>query len=99
MLSIIIPVRNEADNLEISLIIFLIIEKLKLWNLIVNDFSRDITLTNAKVLCEKSKNFKVLDNKKEGLGEQCWNPRVIGKIYYNHDGRSFWQYIWSFDLC
>tara|TARA_A100001015_G_scaffold295897_1_gene375431 strand:+ start:65 stop:778 length:714 start_codon:yes stop_codon:yes gene_type:complete len=69
MLSIIIPVRNETDNLEDIFDYFS--NNLKSLNyeaLIVNDFSRDNTLTNAKALCEKSKNFKVLDNKKKGLG-------------------------------
>jgi len=69
MLSIIIPVRNEADNLEDIFDYFSNnLKNLNYEALIVNDFSRDNTLTNAKVLCEKSKNFKVLDNKKEGLG-------------------------------
>jgi len=69
MLSIIIPVRNEADNLEDIFDYFSNnLKNLNYEALIVNDFSRDNTLTNAKVLCEKSKNFKVLDNKKKGLG-------------------------------
>lgn len=69
MLSIIIPVRNEADNLEDIFDYFSNnLKNLNYEALIVNDFSRDNTLINAKVLCEKSKNFKVLDNKKKGLG-------------------------------
>ena len=69
MLSIIIPVRNEADNLEDIFDYFSNnLKNLNYEALIVNDFSRDNTLTNAKALCEKSKNFKVLDNKKKGLG-------------------------------
>ena len=69
MLSIIIPVRNEADNLEDIFDYFSNnLKNLNYEALIINDFSRDNTLINAKVLCEKSKNFKVLDNKKKGLG-------------------------------
>ena len=69
MLSIIIPVRNEADNLEDIFDYFSNnLKNLNYEALIVNDFSRDNTLTSAKALCEKSKNFKVLDNKKKGLG-------------------------------
>ena len=69
MLSIIIPVRNEADNLEDIFDYFSNnLKNLNYEALIINDFSRDNTLINAKVLCEKSKNFKVLQKKKKGLG-------------------------------
>ncbi len=68
MLSIIIPVRNESDSLE-----DLMEHYSKNMNnfdyevLVINDFSKDNTLEKAKNLF-KNKNFKVLDNKKKGLG-------------------------------
>ena len=69
MLSIIIPARNEADNLKDILDYF----NTKLVNinfevLIINDFSEDGTLDIAKKLFNSNNNFKVLDNKKKGLG-------------------------------
>jgi dolichol-phosphate mannosyltransferase len=68
MLTIIIPVRNESDSLDV---IFEHYSK-NLGNLdyevlIINDFSKDNTFEKAKNLF-KTKNFKVLDNKKKGLG-------------------------------
>ena len=36
--------------------------------LIINDFSQDNTLENARNLFDKSENFKVFNNKKKGLG-------------------------------
>ena len=36
--------------------------------MIVNDFSKDDTLKVARELQQKYKNFKILDNKKKGLG-------------------------------
>ena len=69
MLSIIIPVRNEADSLEDIFNYFtknLIEEDYEV--LIINDFSEDDTLFKAKQLIERNANFKVFDNKKKGLG-------------------------------
>ena len=68
MLSIIIPVRNESDNLEHIMDHYLKnLRSLDYEVLIINDFSKDNTLEKARSLF-KSKNFKVLDNKKKGLG-------------------------------
>ena len=69
MLSIIIPARNEVDNLKDILDNF----STKLVNinfevLIINDYSEDSTLDVARKLFDQSDNFKVYDNKKKGLG-------------------------------
>ena len=69
MLSIIVPVRDESDSLKDILDYF----SKNLINinyevLIINDFSKDNTLENARNLFDKSKNFKVFDNKTKGLG-------------------------------
>ena len=68
MLSIIIPVRNESDSLySIMEHYSKNLSNLDYEVLIVNDFSKDDTLEKARNLF-KNKNFKVLDNKKKGLG-------------------------------
>ena len=59
MLSIIVPVRDESDSLKDILDYF----SKNLINinyevLIINDFSKDNTLENARNLFEKSKNLK-----------------------------------------
>ena len=65
MLSIIIPVRNESDNLEHIMDHYSKnLRSLDYEVLIINDFSKDNTLEKARSLF-KSKNFKVLDNKKK----------------------------------
>ena len=69
MLSIIVPVRDESDSLKDILDYF----SKNLINinyevLIINDFSKDNTLENARNLFDKSENFKVFNNKKKGLG-------------------------------
>ena len=69
MLSILIPVRNESDNLK-DLINYYS-NKLQHINyevLIINDFSDDDTLEKANSLSYENKKFKVLNNKKKGLG-------------------------------
>ena len=69
MLSILIPVRNEYENLEKIESTFR--EKFKVKDfevLIINDFSTDNTLQKAKELSEKNSNFKVINNKIKGLG-------------------------------
>ena len=68
MLSIIIPVRNESDSLDTIMDHYS--KNLNNFDyevLIINDFSKDNTLEKARDLF-KSKNFKILDNKKKGLG-------------------------------
>jgi len=69
MLSILIPVRNESESLEDIIEYF----SENLTNishevLIINDFSEDDTLKKASLLFQKIKNFKVLNNKRRGLG-------------------------------
>ena len=69
MLSIIIPAKNEAENLQD---IFNYFSK-KLVNIdyeiiVINDFSSDETLTKAQYLFQSDNKFKIFDNKKEGLG-------------------------------
>ena len=66
MLSIIVPVRNESENLDEVFNYF----NQNLLNLdyevlIINDFSEDDTLTKTKKLIEKNKKFKVFENKKK----------------------------------
>ena len=69
MLSIIIPAKNEAENLQD---IFNYFSK-KLVNIdyeiiVINDFSSDETFTKAQYLFQSNNKFKIFDNKKEGLG-------------------------------
>ena len=69
MLSIIVPVRNESENLREVFTYFS--QNLSAMNyevLIINDFSKDDTLEKTKKLMSEFKNFRVLDNKKKGLG-------------------------------
>ena len=69
MLSIIIPARNEADNLEDILNYFeknLLKEDFEV--LLINDFSDDDTLSKAKKIFQLKNRFKVFDNQKKGLG-------------------------------
>ena len=68
MLTIIIPVRNESDSLETIMDHYSKnLKNIDYEVLIINDFSKDNTLEKARTLF-KSKNFRVLDNKKKGLG-------------------------------
>ena len=69
MLSIIIPTRNETDNLQD--ILDNISSKLKELDfevLIINDYSDDDTLSKSEKLFAPHEQFRVLDNKKKGLG-------------------------------
>ena len=69
MLSIIVPVKNESDNLQSVFDYFS--NNLKNLNyevLIINDYSEDDTLDKTKKLVEKYKKFKVLNNTVKGLG-------------------------------
>ena len=69
MLSIIVPVRNESENLDEVFNYFTQnLQKLDFEVLIINDFSEDDTFEKAKKLSEKNNNFKVFENKKKGLG-------------------------------
>jgi len=68
MLSIIIPVRDESDSLEAIMDYYSKnLNSLDYEILVINDFSKDNTLEKARNLF-KNKNFKVLNNKKKGLG-------------------------------
>ena len=69
MLSIIIPARNEADNLEDILNYFEEnLLEIDFEVLLINDFSDDKTLSRAKKIFESNNKFKVFDNQKKGLG-------------------------------
>tara|TARA_B100000945_G_scaffold284731_1_gene254553 strand:- start:4060 stop:4776 length:717 start_codon:yes stop_codon:yes gene_type:complete len=69
MLSILIPLRDEVENLPHILRNFE--ENIKEINyevIFVNDFSKDDTFIEAKKLSDRHKNYLVFDNKKKGLG-------------------------------
>ena len=69
MLSIIVPVRDESNNIQDVFDYFN--NNLKMIEhevLIINDFSNDDTLEKSKNLIIKYKNFKVFNNLKKGLG-------------------------------
>ena len=69
MLSIIVPLRNESDSLKDIFDYFTKnLAKINYEVLIINDFSEDDTLKNAKYLFANEENFKVLDNETKGLG-------------------------------
>jgi dolichol-phosphate mannosyltransferase len=69
MLSIIIPARNEAENLEDILIYFeQNLLEIDFEVLIINDFSEDDTFLKSKKVFENRNNFKVFDNTKKGIG-------------------------------
>ena len=69
MLSILIPVRDESDGLkELYDNLSKNLTKINYEVLIINDFSTDGTLQIAKNLFANSNNFKILDNKRKGLG-------------------------------
>jgi len=69
MLSIIVPVRNESQNLRGVFEYFS--NNLKNINfevLIINDFSKDDTFYKSENLSKEFENFRVFNNKKKGLG-------------------------------
>ncbi len=69
MLSIIIPLRNEIDNLEnIKENFNKNLVNIKFEVIFINDFSTDRTFQKAKEIAQENINFKVFDNKKRGLG-------------------------------
>ena len=64
MLSIIVPVRNESNNLKSVFDYFSDnLKNLEYEVLIINDYSEDETLNITKKLVEEYKNFKVFDIK------------------------------------
>ena len=69
MLSIIIPARNESDNLQDILNYFINgMETINYEVILINDFSDDNTLEQAKEIFKNHKNFKIYNNNKKGLG-------------------------------
>ncbi len=69
MLSIIVPVRNESDNIPELFNYFRDnLKDLEYEVLIINDFSEDETLKKTKDLIVQYKEFKVFDNFTKGLG-------------------------------
>jgi len=69
MLSIIIPARNEEDNLEDILQYFEEgLRNVDFEVILVNDFSDDKTLEKSQKIFESNKNFKIVDNRVKGLG-------------------------------
>ena len=69
MLSIIIPLRNEIDNLEnIKENFNKNLIDIKFEVIFVNDFSTDGTFQKISEIAKENINFKVFDNEKKGLG-------------------------------
>ncbi len=69
MLSILIPLRDESDNLDNIVGRFdQDLQSINYEVIFVNDFSSDNTLQKAKTISSKKKNYKVYDNQKKGLG-------------------------------
>ena len=69
MLSIIIPLRNETENLKNLKENFeRYLTNYSFEVIFINDFSTDNTLKIANEISRKSQNFKVFDNTKKGLG-------------------------------
>ncbi len=69
MLSIIIPAKNEAENLQDILKYFSKnLSNIDYEVILINDFSNDNTLNKAKDLFQNNNKFKIYDNKNEGLG-------------------------------
>ena len=65
MLSIIIPLRNEIENLDsIKESFSKSLGEIKYEVLFINDFSTDGTLQKANKIAEENINFKVFDNNK-----------------------------------
>ena len=89
MLSIIVPVRNESENLKGVFDYFT--ENVKDFEyevLLINDFSKDETLKVARELEQKYKNFKILDNKKKRFrwGHKFRDRKSSRRLYCNYDG-------------
>jgi len=69
MLSIIIPARNEADNLkDILNHLDTNLTDIEFEVLLINDFSDDNTFQKAKLIFDSKNKFKVFNNPKKGLG-------------------------------
>ena len=69
MLSILIPVRNEYENLdEIERIFKENFSEIYHEIILINDFSTDNTFIKAQEISKNNKNFIILNNQKRGLG-------------------------------
>ena len=69
MLTIIVPVKNESENLKPLFDYYSRnLTDISFEVLIINDFSDDDTFINGKNLTSKVKNFKILNNDAKGLG-------------------------------
>jgi len=69
MLSIIIPIRNEYENLDnIQLQFTSYLNEISYEVILINDFSKDNTFNKALEISNKNKNFIVLNNSQKGLG-------------------------------
>ena len=69
MLTILIPLRDEVENLPHIVRSFE--ENIKDINyevILINDFSKDKTFEESEKICATNKNYRILDNKKKGLG-------------------------------
>ena len=91
MLSIIVPVRNESENLVGVFDYFS--KNLNNFNyevLLINDFSKDDTFKKAEEISKKFSRFKVLENGQKGLGGaiNLGIKEAKGEKYSYHDGRS-----------
>jgi len=69
MLSIIIPLRNEYENLdEIERQFSVSLSHISHEVLLINDYSTDNTFLKAQEISKKNKNIILIDNDKKGLG-------------------------------
>ena len=69
MITILIPLRNEYENLEeIGSVFEKNFNNIDHEIILINDFSSDNTLLKAREISDTNKNFIVLNNKKQGLG-------------------------------
>ncbi len=69
MLSVLIPIRDEYENLDkIESTFSKNLENINYEIILINDFSEDESLKKAQSISNNNKNFKVLDNQQKGLG-------------------------------
>ncbi len=69
MLSIIIPLRNEIENIDnIKESFYKNLVDIKYEVIFINDFSTDGTLQKANEIAKENQNFKVFNNRIRGLG-------------------------------
>ena len=69
MLSIIVPVRDESNNIEdVFNYFYKNLKNIEYEVIIINDFSNDDTFEKTQKIIKSHKEFKVLNNLKKGLG-------------------------------